>query len=308
MLKGEREGFQWGQRGNKMVSNNQDDILSELEYFLIELEEYKSLLEKPESEADKRDLIFLPKELQHPLKGLPKKDKEELRKNLVRKSGALKTIIIELTRKKYITRFGIVHNIWDVALTAHRVSDICDVALDYCIDAVNEAIGKLETTPPSEIAMQEVTIKEPPKAFIAHGGESPALDKLKKFLIALGVEPLVIEEQPSEGRSVGENVDCYARQADCAIILATKGDIDGKTGRFIPRGNVLIEIGKSQELFKDRIIYLLQAGANLPTNITEKVRARFTTQNMDNAFIKVATELRKFGILKAIKPQVEEQT
>ena len=145
-------------------------------------------------------------------------------------------------------------------------------------------------------------VGQPPKVFIAHGGDSPALTKLKSFLEALGVEPLIVEEQASEGRSVGENVDWYARQADCAIILAARGDIDGKTGRFIPRGNVLIEIGKSQELFKDRIIYLLQAGTKLPTNINEKVRARFTSQNMDNAFIKIAKELKKFGILRAVKP------
>jgi len=145
-------------------------------------------------------------------------------------------------------------------------------------------------------------IGEIPKAFIAHGGQSPALDKLKNFLIALGVEPLVVEEQASEGRSVAENVDWYARQADCAIILATKGDIDGKTGSFIPRGNVLMEIGKLQQIFKDRIIYLLQAGTKFPTNISEKVRERFTTQSMDKAFIKIAKELKKFGILKAVKP------
>lgn len=145
------------------------------------------------------------------------------------------------------------------------------------------------------------TMVEKPKAFIAHGGDSPALAKLKSFLEALGVQPLVVEEQASEGRSVGENVDWYARQADCAIILATKGDIDGKTGSFIPRGNVLMEIGKLQAVFEDRIIYLLQAGTKFPTNISEKVRERFTTQNMDNAFIKIAKELKKFGILKAVK-------
>ena len=141
----------------------------------------------------------------------------------------------------------------------------------------------------------------PPKAFIAHGGDSPALGKLKDFLVALGVQPLVVEEQPSEGRSVGENVDWYSRQADCAIILATKGDIDAKTGGFIPRGNVLIEIGKLQELFKDRIIYLLQAGTRFPTIVSEKAWGRFTTQCMDDAFIKVARELYKFGLLKAVK-------
>ena len=149
-------------------------------------------------------------------------------------------------------------------------------------------------------------VEIPPKAFIAHGGDSPALSKLKKFLKALGVEPIVVEEQPSEGRSVAENIDLYSRQADCAVILATKGDVDGKTGGFIPRGNVLIEIGKSQEIFKDRIIYLLQAGAKFPTNVSEKVWERFTTQCIDDAFIKVARELYKFGMLKAVKPQIEE--
>jgi hypothetical protein len=157
-----------------------------------------------------------------------------------------------------------------------------------------ELLG-IEIKPAAEVEL-------PPKAFIAHGGKSEARDKLCQFLTALDVIPIIVEEQPSEGRSVGENVDHYARQADCAIILATKGDIDGKTGKFIPRGNVLIEIGKAQELFKDRIIYLLQAGTKFPTDISEKVRERFTSQNMDKAFIKIAKELTKFGILRAIKP------
>lgn len=144
---------------------------------------------------------------------------------------------------------------------------------------------------------------EHPKVFIAHGGDSPALRKLESYLEALGVQPLIVEEQPSEGRSITENVDYYARQADCAIILATKGDVDGKTGGFIPRGNVLIEIGKLQEIFKERIVYLLQAGTKLPTNISEKVRVRFSPQSMDNSFIKIAQELKKYEIL-GIEPQI----
>jgi predicted nucleotide-binding protein len=183
-----------------------------------------------------------------------------------------------------------------------------------CLQATSRTIGNLEDDIRKGVRDEQGNLirkpstvpAEPPKAFIAHGGDSPALSKLKSFLEALGVQPLIVEEQPSEGRSVGENVDWYARQADCAIILATKGDIDSKTGRFIPRGNVLIEIGKSQELFKDRIIYLLQAGAKLPTDVSEKVRERFTPQSIDNAFIKIAKELNKFGILKAVKPHKEE--
>ena len=183
-------------------------------------------------------------------------------------------------------------------------------ALGHCIQVTNMAIGQLEDDikqgirdkQGNRIEKPQRITTEPPKAFIAHGGDSPSLRKLKNFLEALGTQPLIVEEQPSEGRSVGENVDWYSRQADCAIILATKGDIDGKTGGFIPRGNVLMEIGKLQELFKDRIIYLLQAGTKFPTNVSEKVWGRFTSSQMDNAFIKIAKELRKFEILKAVKP------
>ena len=173
---------------------------------------------------------------------------------------------------------------------------------------LNSLLAELQVPGFADSKRQKPAVKAGiPKAFIAHGGDSPALAKLKSFLEALGVQPIIVEEQPSEGRSIAENVDWYSRQADCAIILATKGDVDARTGGFIPRGNVLMETGKLQEIFKDRIVYLLQAGTKFPTNISEKVRERFTSQNMDNAFIKIAKELKKFGILRAVKPQPKEQ-
>ena len=273
-------------------------ILSTLKKFHAGLKSYKSMLE----DLNENKMTT----------GHETRDRERLREELVRKSGGLKDTIIQLTGKQFYKQFGVTSDFWAEGLTSTGYLPFTLTSLSLCIDATNEVIGKLESDirlgirdkQGNLIKIEKPTssITEPPKAFIAHGGDSPALTKLKSFLEALGVQPLIVEEQPSEGRSVGENVDWYARQADCAIILATKGDIDGKTGKFIPRGNVLIEIGKSQELFKDRIIYLLQAGAKLPTNINEKVRARFTSQNMDNAFIKIVKELKKFGILRAAKP------
>jgi predicted nucleotide-binding protein len=257
-------------------------MIDELKIFLKELKSYKRRLgsDKQASEAEKRYT-------------------ESLRGKLVRKSGNLKATVIQLTGKQFYTRFGRISDFWTEGLSPSGDNWAC---LGLCIDATNEAIGKLESTPIAELELHGVKISEPPKAFIAHGGETPALDKLKKYLIALGIEPVIVDEQASENRSTGNNVDSYAKQADCAIILATKGDIDGVTGGFIPRGNVLVEIGKAQELFKDRIIYLLQAGTKFPTNVSEKVWGRFTSSCMDEAFIKVARELTAFGILKAVTP------
>ena len=238
---------------------------------------------------------------------------DAFRLELQRYHGRLSDTISKYGGGAVLPSLGIEYEVFTLALGSLNMHPNHFTALDGAISLVNKAVAKLE----SEGASWETTNNKPgkvpqkphktntelPKVFIAHGGESPALDKLTNFLIALGIEPLVVEEQPSEGRSISENVDYYARQSDFAIILATKGDIDGKTGGFIPRGNVSMEIGKLQELLKDRIVYLLQAETKFPSDISEKVRERFTPQSMDKAFIKVARELKKCGIIKAVKPQ-----
>jgi predicted nucleotide-binding protein len=96
-------------------------------------------------------------------------------------------------------------------------------------------------------------------------------------------------------------VEHYLKQCDCAIILATKGDVDGRTGEFIPRGNILNEIGRAQEILPDKMIYLLEEETKFPTNIDEKVWERFTQESIDKPLIKVAKELCAFGLIKAIK-------
>lgn len=48
-----------------------------------------------------------------------------------------------------------------------------------------------------------------PKAFIAHGGKSVALDKLCRFLKALGVEAFIVEEQPSKSKTLDDKVEHY---------------------------------------------------------------------------------------------------
>lgn len=139
----------------------------------------------------------------------------------------------------------------------------------------------------------------PPQVFIAHGGETKALRKLRKFVAILGIAPLTAEEEPSEGRSVDEQVEWCLGNSDCAIILGTSDDKNLKDGKLYPRPNVCIEIGRIQERFPGKVIYLLEEGASFPSNITEKVYERFTQDNMEEAFLKTAKELKAFGIIKA---------
>ena len=175
------------------------------------------------------------------------------------------------------------------------------MVMDRAITVVNMAIGNLESVPASSAGVPDTHVAQPPKAFIAHGGESAARGKLCQFLDALKVIAVIAEKEASEGRSLNQHIDWCIEQSDCAIILATKGDIDGRTGDWIPRGNILIEIGKVQERFPQRTVYLLEEGATFPTGVSEKVWERFTHECMDKAFTKVAKELVAFGLIRAMK-------
>jgi predicted nucleotide-binding protein len=148
----------------------------------------------------------------------------------------------------------------------------------------------------------DANIKESPKVFIAHGGGTEARNKLHDYLLALGVQPLIIEEESLEGLSVNQQVEQYLKEADCAIILGTAADKELMDGKLNPRKNEHIEIGKLQDKFRDRVIYLVEEGASFPPEISGISCTRFTRDNMENAFISIATEFRAYGILKAEKP------
>lgn len=145
------------------------------------------------------------------------------------------------------------------------------------------------------------TAGQPPKAFIAHEGETKALGKLEDFLDALGVKHSIAEKEPSDGRQIEGQVASTYEQADFVIILATKGKaINRKTGTPYMGLNVADELGRAREA-KKRIVLLLETGVDPHTNISGIVYERFTPQGMDKAFIKIARELKNWGFIRAGK-------
>jgi predicted nucleotide-binding protein len=151
-----------------------------------------------------------------------------------------------------------------------------------------------------------IIIQQPPKAFIVHGGKSGVLDKLCEFIEALGIRPLVVEMLPSQGMTIPEKVKKYQKEADCAIILATRGGIiDVKSGKQHPRLNVIDELSSFWGAFPQRVILLLEHGAELPSNKAALTYESFVRQSMDRAFIAIARELVEMGILKTEKPSLK---
>jgi len=269
------------------------DIQQELETLCTELKEYYSL---------RREVIVKHEELTN---------KEgarvlELHDLLALKIGAFKNLISDATG---IPQTG-QEDVWMHAMSYLQVPLVVG-SLDQLIQATSLALGKVkkeielgerDAETGERLSKSGVTKSEPPKAFIIHGGETDARDKLRRFLLALGVQPLIVEEEPKEGRSVDQQVEHYSKIADCAILLGTADDKELKDGKLYPRRNDFIEIGRFLERFPMRIIYLQEEGASFPSIIAEKLRTPFSHDNMDEAFIVMARELKAFGLLKAVKP------
>lgn len=282
------------------------NIIQELEDFLKELAMYHYLQRKQVKSEH-----LTPDELRLVTR---------LRSTLLRKSGEFKSVITDEDRKENMRTFWIdgkesLYDIWNTGLK-FDFDWLASEALDYCKDATDVAIGKLESDIKKgkrdkqgnliKLEKPQSSSAKPPKAFIAHEGETQALNKLKTFLDALGVTYLIAEIEPSNGRVVEGQVDWTQGQADFAIILATKGKIVNKTtGKPQMGTNVADELGRARVVFRNRIILLLETGLEAHTNVGGIVRARFMPQSMDKAFEKIVNELKNWGFIRVGK--AEEQ-
>lgn len=169
-----------------------------------------------------------------------------------------------------------------------------------------EILGVGEKSTAIEVAPESILREVPVQAFISHGKNTVALSKLTEFLETLGIEPLIVKKRASLDKDLPDKVNLYLNQADFVIILATADDKVGD--KLQPRQNVIHEIGLAQKTNPGRIIYLLEEGAEFPSNIRPRVWENFKQRNMMNAFLGIIRELRAYGMLKIVKVPPEEQT
>jgi len=270
------------------------DIQQELETLCTELDEYYSL---------RQEVIVRHEDLTTREAGRA----WELHDLLADKIGALKNLISDATG---IPQTG-QEELWMHAMS-YIPTPLVVSSLDQIIQATSLALGKIKRDirvgkrdPQTGELLDKsgVTKSEPPKAFIAHEGETEQLNRLKDFLDTLGVGYFIAEAEASDGRSIEGQVDWTQAQADFAICLATKGKaINKKTGKHYMGLNVADELGRARGVFGNRIILLVQKGVEVHTNIREIVWAPLTTQSMDEAFIKIIKELTNWGFIQAAKP------
>lgn len=180
-----------------------------------------------------------------------------------------------------------------------RRQDRYDQSLSETRNGLKSILDKHDAISPATLpaAAEPLTVV---RAFLSHGGFRPSLEAVERFLRGLGVEPIVVERESSEGREVNENVDHHRDQCDFAIVIWSK-DIEDAKGSWLPSGSVQIEAGELREQFGSRIIFLREEGVSLPTLASTITFQSFREDDMAPAFQKIVTELRDWGWL-AISP------
>ena len=118
---------------------------------------------------------------------------------------------------------------------------------------LNQAIKFLE----EELLDQESDfLSEPPardlkatsrKIFVVHGHDHGARDVVARFLEKLGLEAIILQEQPDQGLTIIEKFENYASQVGFSVVLLTPDDLGGPTNVSIQaaraRQNVIFELG-----------------------------------------------------------------
>lgn len=85
------------------------------------------------------------------------------------------------------------------------------------------------------------------KVFVVYGHDETAKMELVELLNEWGITPLYIDNLPTEGRTIIEQLEHYIPQANYGIVLATPDDIgydkEKKIKKLRARQNVILELG-----------------------------------------------------------------
>jgi predicted nucleotide-binding protein len=147
-------------------------------------------------------------------------------------------------------------------------------------------------------------LKPSRKVFVVYGHDANAKTQLEAMLRRWELEPLILDQLPSEGQTIIEKLEKYT-QSDVgfAVVLATpddEGNIVGKQDekKFRARQNVVLELGLLlSKLGRPKVAVLLknQEKMERPSDIQGLIYLPFT-DDVAETKVQLAKEMEKQGI------------
>lgn len=148
--------------------------------------------------------------------------------------------------------------------------------------------------PVSRSSLERLVCQRRLRAFVVHGRDLGALRKARDVLGVTCVDPVVLLEQPSQGRTVIEKFEAVSANCDCVVVVMTPDDIgclavaaQDETMLRV-RQNVLFELGYFCGRYgrtSGRVLLLQFGDVEIPSDLAGVVRVDGT---MDARELRVA--------------------
>jgi predicted nucleotide-binding protein len=143
--------------------------------------------------------------------------------------------------------------------------------LEMAIQGLHEEIGEQEQlAPPSDVP--EIARRNHSKVFVVHGHDEAAKLAVARFLGQLGLEAIILSEQPDQGLTIIEKFERDADQVGFAVVLLTPDDIAGSASAPAQaaraRQNVIFELGYfAGKLGRGRACLLRKGEVEIPSDL-----------------------------------------
>jgi predicted nucleotide-binding protein len=142
------------------------------------------------------------------------------------------------------------------------------------------------------------------RVFVVYGHDAAARTQLEAMLRRWNLEPLMLDQLPSEGRTLIEKLEKYTRDdVGFGIVLATPDDEGYSRNReadrkFRVRQNVVLELGLLlSKLGRERVVVLLKRQENMekPSDIDGLIYIPFV-DDVEDGKVNLAKEMQQQGI------------
>jgi predicted nucleotide-binding protein len=141
------------------------------------------------------------------------------------------------------------------------------------------------------------------KVFVVYGHDQAARDQLEAMLRRWGLEPLILDQLPTEGQTVIEKLESAIREVDFGVVLATPDDEGYRSGHvdekaYRARQNVVLEMGMLlAKLGRENVAILLKTQEKMerPSDITGLIYIPFSDNIAKEAGVSLAKAMDARG-------------
>jgi predicted nucleotide-binding protein len=169
------------------------------------------------------------------------------------------------------------------------------------LESISERLALIDE-PSLEESTTRTQVKERSysrRVFIVHGRDEGAKQSVARFIERLSLEPIILHEQPNQGRTIIQKFEDYA-DVGFAVVLLTPDDLcasnkSKKAQESRARQNVIFELGYFiGKLGRSSVCALYEEGVTVPSDYQGVLYIPLDTEN--GWQLKLAKEIKAAGI------------